>query len=364
MGFNCGIVGLPNVGKSTLFNALTNGHAEAANYPFCTIDPNVGIVNIPDARLDKLSAMYETERTVPTTTEFVDIAGLVKGASKDQGRGNQFLANIRQVDAIAHVVRCFGDDNVMHVEGSVDPARDIEIIETELVLKDLETVATRIQALEKKVRAADKEAKEELEIMQALEKHLDAGNLAFTFEQTPEAAVMIKQLFLLTNKPIMYIANTDEQGLKNGNPYIEIVRGIAKTKNAVVVPICAKIESEIIELEADDRTAFLADMGMTEPGLHRVIQQGYELLGLVTYFTAGKKEVRAWTIPQHCKAPQAAGVIHTDFEKGFIRAETMKYDDLMRLGSEAAMKDAGLYRIEGKEYVVQDGDILFFRFNV
>jgi ribosome-binding ATPase len=253
---------------------------------------------------------------------------------------------------------------VMHVEGNVDPARDIEIIETELILKDLESVASRIQMLEKKVRAGDKEAKEEMDIIQGLEKHLDVGNLAFTYAQTPEVAAMVKQLFLLTDKPIMYIANTDEAGLKSGNPLIEIVRTIAKTKNAVVVPICAKIESEIIELEAADRAAFLADMGMTEPGLYRVIQQGYELLGLVTYFTAGKKEVRAWTIPKNCKAPQAAGVIHTDFEKGFIRAETMKYDDLMRLGNEAAMKEAGLYRIEGKEYVVQDGDILFFRFNV
>jgi GTP-binding protein YchF len=364
MGFNCGIVGLPNVGKSTLFNALTNGHAEAANYPFCTIKENIGIVNIPDKRLDVLTEMYQAERTVPTTTEFVDIAGLVKGASNNEGRGNQFLANIRQVDAIAHVVRCFSDDNIMHVEGSIDPARDIDIIETELMLKDLETIAQRKKTIEKKARAGEKEAQDEMELLEGLERHLDAGKLAFTFERTTETAPIIKALFLLTDKPIMYIANTDEQGIQHGNAMIETVRAIAAGKNAVVVPICAKIEAELLALEPDDRTAFLADMGMTEPGLHRVIREGYDLLGLITFFTAGKKEVRAWTVERNSKAPQAAGVIHSDFEKGFIRAETMKYDDLVRLGSEQAVKDAGLYRIEGKEYVVADGDILYFRFNV
>jgi GTP-binding protein YchF len=364
MGFNCGIVGLPNVGKSTLFNALTASGVEASNYPFCTIDPNVGIVNVPDPRLDKLSAMYETERTVPTTIEFVDIAGLVKGAASGEGLGNQFLSHIRQVDAIAHVVRCFENDNVIHVQGSVDPVRDMDIIWTELILKDMDSVEKRMQTVEKKARANDKEAKEELEFLNRLKAHLDGGKLAKFIEISDAERAFMQPLFLLTDKPVMYVANTDENGLKNGNAHIAKVKEVAAKEGAQVVVICANIEAEIVELEPADRETFLADMGMTEPGLHRVIRTGYELLGLITYFTAGKKEVRAWTVKKHSKAPQAAGVIHTDFEKGFIRAETMKYDDLVRLGSEQAVKDAGLYRIEGKEYVTQDGDIMYFRFNV
>lgn len=364
MGFNCGIVGLPNVGKSTLFNALTASGVEASNYPFCTIDPNVGIVNVPDPRLDKLSAMYETERTVPTTIEFVDIAGLVKGAASGEGLGNQFLSHIRQVSAIAHVVRCFQNDNVIHVQGDVDPARDIEIIETELVLKDLDSVEKRIQTVEKKSRSGDKEALAEIKILQELHTHLDSGKLAKNFPHSDENAAVLSQLYLITDKPVMFITNTDEDGMKNGNKYIDAVREIAKRDGSLVVPICANIEAEIAELEEEDRAAFLSDMGMTEPGLHRVIREGYKLLNLITYFTAGKKEVRAWTVERDVKAPKAAAAIHTDFEKGFIRAEVMKYDDLVRLGSEAAVKEAGLYRVEGKEYVTQDGDIMYFRFNV
>jgi GTP-binding protein YchF len=364
MGFNCGIVGLPNVGKSTLFNALTASGVEASNYPFCTIDPNVGIVNVPDERLDKLSAMYDTDSTVPTTIEFVDIAGLVKGAASGEGLGNQFLSHIRQVSAIAHVVRCFQNDNVIHVQGDVDPARDIEIIETELVLKDLDSVEKRMQTVEKKARAQDKDAKAEMEILTELRAHLDSGKLAKNFPHADENAAVLSQLYLITDKPVMFITNTDEDGMKNGNEYIDAVREIAKRDGSLVVPICANIEAEIAELEAEDREAFLADMGMTEPGLHRVIREGYTLLNLITYFTAGKKEVRAWTVERDVKAPKAAAAIHTDFEKGFIRAEVMKYADLMRLGSEAAVKEAGLYRVEGKEYVTQDGDIMYFRFNV
>jgi ribosome-binding ATPase len=364
MGIACGIVGLPNVGKSTLFNALTSNEAEAANYPFCTIDPNVGVVNVPDPRLRKLATSYQTDREVPTTVEFVDIAGLVKGASKGEGLGNQFLGNIRACDAVAHVVRCFSDDNVVHVHGGVDPLHDIDIIETELILKDVESVEKRIDNVQKKVRANDKDAKEESVVLEALRAHLDSGKPARTFERDDKGAAWIKMMQLLTDKPVMYVANTDEEGVTKGNPYVNAVRERAAAEGAVVVPICAKIEAEIALLDEDDRAVFLQDLGMEEPGLDRVIREAYRLLGLITYFTAGKKETRAWTVRAGSTAPQAAGVIHTDFEKGFIRAEVMAYADWDRLGSEQAVKDAGQYRIEGKEYIVKDGDIMYFRFNV
>ena len=364
MGIACGIVGLPNVGKSTLFNALTSNEAEAANYPFCTIDPNVGIVNVPDPRLKALSLRYDTEKEVPTTVEFVDIAGLVKGASKGEGLGNQFLANIRQCDAVAHVVRCFEDDNVVHVHGGVDPLHDIDIIETELILKDVESVDKRMDTVMKKVRANDKEAKEEHEFLGILREHLDGGKPARSFVADDKQKGFLRPMQLLTDKPVMYVANTDEAGVKGGNRYLDAVRQRAESEGAIVVPICAKIESEIALLEDDDRALFLADLGMAEPGLDRVIREAYRLLGLITFLTAGKKECRAWTVRQGSTAPQAAGVIHTDFERGFIRAEVMSYADLERLGSEQAVKDSGLYRIEGKEYIVKDGDVMYFRFNV
>ena len=357
-------MGLPNVGKSTLFNALTANEAEASNYPFCTIDPNVGIVNVPDPRLKKLATAYETDREVPTTVEFVDIAGLVKGASQGEGLGNQFLGNIRACDAVAHVVRCFDEDNVVHVHGKVDPLHDIDIIETELVLKDVESVEKRMSSVQKQVRANDKDAKAEYAVLESLQTHLNGGAPARTFERDDQQAPFLKQLQLLTDKPVMYIANTDEVGAKDGNAMVDLVRDRAEKEGAVVIPICAKIESEIAVLEDEDRDMFLEDLGMEEPGLDRIIRKAYELLGLITFFTAGKKETRAWTVRNGAKAPQAAGVIHTDFEKGFIRAEVMSYADWDKLGSEQAVKDAGQYRIEGKEYVVKDGDIMYYRFNV
>jgi GTP-binding protein YchF len=365
MGIACGIVGLPNVGKSTLFNALTSSvQAEAANYPFCTIDPNVGVVNVPDARLEVLDAMYQTERVVPTTIEFVDIAGLVKGAASGEGLGNQFLSHIREVDAIAHVVRCFEDENVIHVSNHVNPVADIETINTELLLKDVESVEKKIETVQKKARGQDKDAKEELEFLLKLRDFMNEGKTANLFPVDDAQKQFMRSLFLLTDKQVMFIANTDEEGLKSGNKYIDQVKEYAAKQGSLVVPICAKIEAEISQLDTEDRDLFLQDMGMEEPGLHRVIREAYNLLGLITYITAGKKEVRAWTVKRNSTAPQAAGVIHTDFEKGFIRAEVMKYDDLKRLGTEQAVKDAGLYKVEGKEYIVHDGDIMYFRFNV
>lgn len=364
MAIACGIVGLPNVGKSTLFNALTANEADAANYPFCTIDPNVGVVEVPDARIHRLANAYQTDKEIPTTVEFVDIAGLVKGASKGEGLGNQFLGNIRACDAIAHVVRCFEEENVVHVHGKVDPIHDIDIIETELILKDVESIDKRIDGVQKKVRANDKDAKEEIVVLEALRVHLDNGKPARTFVREAKAEAFIRPLQLLTDKAVLYIANTDEEGAKHGNSFIEAVRQRAMEEGADVIPICAKIESELAQLEEHDREIFLQDLGMDEPGLNKVIRSAYHLLGLITYFTAGKKETRAWTVHAGSTAPQAAGEIHTDFEKGFIRAEVMSYDDWNKLGSEQAVKEAGLYRIEGKEYIVKDGDIMYFRFNV
>ncbi|HVK40589.1 MAG TPA: redox-regulated ATPase YchF [Candidatus Kapabacteria bacterium] len=364
MGFACGIVGLPNVGKSTLFNAITSAGIAAENYPFCTIEPNTGVVPVPDLRLKWLSESFKTQREVPTTIEFVDIAGLVRGAAAGEGLGNQFLGHIRTVDAVAHVVRCFEDDNVIHVDHTVDPIRDIETVETELILKDLDTVQKRIDTASRRLKTNDKEAKEEIEVADRLLKHLAAGHLAITFERTERELELTREHHLLTDKPVMYIANTDEDGLVNGNALIERVREYATPRGFKVVPVCAKIEAEIAELPFEERSAFLESLGLNEPGLNAIIRTGYELLGLVTFFTAGEKECRAWTVRKGATAPEAAGVIHTDFQRGFIRAEVQSYDDLRRLGSEQAVKEAGLYRVEGKDYVTKDGDVMFFRFNV
>ncbi|HPX61428.1 MAG TPA: redox-regulated ATPase YchF [Deltaproteobacteria bacterium] len=364
MGFNCGIVGLPNVGKSTIFNALTSAGAESANYPFCTIDPNVGIVQVPDPRMDQLSAIVNPQRVQNTTIEFVDIAGLVKGASAGEGLGNQFLGHIRSVDAIVHVVRCFDDENVVHVHGQVSPASDIEVICTELGLSDLDTVEKKFQRIDKASRGGDKKLKDEADFYKKVRELLNTGTSIRGCAENEDERLWMRDLHLLTDKPVLYVANVSEDDLAGEHPFVAQVREIAAGEGAGVVTICGKLEAEIAELDGEEKLAFLQDMGLEEPGLDRLIRSGYELLGLITYFTAGVKEVRAWTIVKGTKAPQAAGVIHTDFEKGFIRAEVIGFDDYIACNGETGAKEKGLMRLEGKEYVVKDGDVMHFRFNV
>jgi len=365
MSLKCGIVGLPNVGKSTLFNALTSAKALAANYPFATKDPNVGMITVPDPRLDKLEELVNPQKVIPTTVEILDIAGLIKGASQGEGLGNQFLANIREVDAIVHVVRCFDNDNVIHVDGSVDPIRDKEIIDTELILKDLETLEKRLEKAKKQAKSADKEEIKKVAFLEDLIKFMEADNPARAYTNKENLLDFFRSLYLLTAKPVLYVCNVDENSVITGNNYTELFEQSVDKEEAQIIRICAGIEAEIAELDdLEERQMFLEEMGLSEPGVNRLILASYRLLKLITYFTAGEKEVRAWTITEGTKAPGAAGVIHTDFEKGFIRAEVIKYSDYVNYGSEAAVKEAGKLSIEGKEYVVMDGDVMHFRFAV